>query len=94
MPDRWLLAVEETLSLQDQVALYGHALGHLLLNREQEKMGRLPDPDPRAGYSHIDMLVELRMLETVRQPLDRQGAGSVSAADRTTRSGGGIACCS
>ena len=72
VPDRWLLAVEETISLQDQVALYGHALGHLLLNREQEKMGRLPDPDPRAGYSHIDILVELRMLETVRQPLDRR----------------------
>jgi type I restriction enzyme, R subunit len=72
VPDRWLLAVEETLSLQDQVALYGHALGHLLLNREQEKMGRLPDPDPKAGYSHFDMLAELRMLETVRQPLDRR----------------------
>src|SRR6266702_1073090 len=72
VPDRWLLAVEETLSLQDQVALPGHALGHLLLKREQYKMGRLPDPYPRAGYSHIDMLVELRMLETVRQPLDRR----------------------
>src|SRR5205807_7420609 len=72
VPDRWLLAVEETLSLQDQVALYGHSLGHLLLNREQEKMGRLPQLDPRDEYAHIDMLVELRMLETVRQPLDRR----------------------
>jgi len=41
-PDSWLLAIEENLSLRDQVALYGHALGHLLLNREQKKMGRLP----------------------------------------------------
>jgi hypothetical protein len=72
VPDRWLLAIEETLALRDQVALYAHALGHLLLNREQEKMGNLPLLDPRDGYAHIDMLVELRMLETVRQPLDRR----------------------
>lgn len=72
VPDRWLLAIEEKLSIQDQVALYGHALGHLLLNREQEKMGRMPQLDPRDGYAHNDMLAELRMLETVRQPLDRR----------------------
>jgi hypothetical protein len=72
VPDRWLLAIEENLSIRDQVALYGHALGHLLLNREQEKMSRLPDPDPRVEYAHNDMLAELRMLETVRQPLDRR----------------------
>ncbi len=72
VPDRWLLAIEEKLSLRDQVALYGHALGHLLLNREQEKMGRLPLLDPRDGYVHVDMLTELRMMETVRQPLDRR----------------------
>ncbi len=30
VPDRWLLAIEEDVSLHDQVALYGHALGHLL----------------------------------------------------------------
>jgi hypothetical protein len=72
VPDRWLLAIEEKLSIRDQVALYAHALGHLLLNREQEKMGRLPQLDPRDGYAHIDMLAELRMLETVRQPLDRR----------------------
>src|SRR6266516_5184756 len=35
-------------------------------------MGRLPQLDPRDGYAHIDMLAELRMLETVRQPLDRR----------------------
>jgi len=72
VPDRWLLAIEENLSLRDQVALYGHALGHLLLNREQEKIGQLPQLDPRDGYAHSDMLAELRMLETVRQPLDRR----------------------
>src|SRR5437868_3329668 len=72
VPDRWLLAVEENLSLRDQVALYGHALGHLLLNREQEKLGQLPQLDPRDGYAHSDWLAELRMLETVRQPLDRR----------------------
>jgi hypothetical protein len=72
VPDRWLLVIEETLSLRDQVALYAHTLGHLLLKREQEKMGNLPLLDPRDGYAHTDMLVELRMLETVRQPLDRR----------------------
>src|SRR6266567_1375925 len=71
-PDRWLLAVEENLSLRDQVALYGHALAHLLLNREQEKLGQLPHLDPRDGYAQSDWLAELRMLETVRQPLDRR----------------------
>ena len=35
-------------------------------------MGSLPLLDPRDGYAHIDMLGELRMLETVRQPLDRR----------------------
>ena len=71
-PDRWLLAIEENLAIREQVALYGHALGHLLLNNEQAKMDRLPALDPRDGYAHRDMLAELRMLETVRQPLDRR----------------------
>ena len=72
VPDRWQLAIEEKLALRDQVALYAHALGHLLLNREQKKMGKLPLLDPRDGYAHIDMLAEMRMLETVRQPLGRR----------------------
>jgi type I site-specific restriction endonuclease len=72
VPDRWLLAIEEHLAIRDQVALYGHALGHLLLNNEQAKMDRLPALDPRDGYAHRDTLAELRMLETVRQPLDRR----------------------
>lgn len=71
-PHRWLLAIEENLSLRDQVALYGHALGHLLLNNEQKKMGQLPELDPRPGYAHSDMLAELRMLETTRNGLDRR----------------------
>ena len=71
-PNSLLLAIEENLSIHDQVALYAHALGHLLLNNDLVKMDRLPDPDPRAGYAHSDTLAELRMLETIRQPLDRR----------------------
>ena len=71
-PDRWLLAIEETLPLRDQVALYAHALGHLLLNREARQMGRLPPLDPRAGYSHTELLGELRQLEQSRAPGDRR----------------------
>ena len=33
-PDRWLLAIEAHLPIHEQVALYAHALGHLLLNNE------------------------------------------------------------
>ena len=43
---RWLLAFEENLPVREQVALYGHALGHLLLNREQVQLGNIP---PSAG---------------------------------------------
>ncbi len=35
-------------------------------------MGQLPQLDPRNGYARSDMLAELRMQETVRQPLDRR----------------------
>src|SRR6185437_2369556 len=55
-PDRWLLALEEALPLRDQVALYAHALGHLLLNRDARQLGRLPPLDPRAGYTHTELL--------------------------------------
>jgi hypothetical protein len=54
------------------VALYGHALGHLLLNREMRQMGRLPPLDPRDGYAHADMVSELRHLESTRNPWDRR----------------------
>src|SRR5713101_5688231 len=72
LPDRWLLAIEAHLPIREQVALYAHALGHLLLNNEQVKMDRLPALDPKDGYAHRDMLAELRMLETTRQRLDRR----------------------
>ena len=71
-PDRWLLAIEAHLAIREQVALYAHALGHLLLSNEQIKMGKLPNLDPKDGYAHHDMLAELRMLETTRQDLDRR----------------------
>src|SRR5258706_1584397 len=71
-PDSWLLAIEENLAIRDKLALYAHALGHLLLNNDLVKMGRLPDPDPRDGYAHSDMLAELRMLEAIGQLLDRR----------------------
>lgn len=72
LADRWLLALEEGLQVRDQVALYGHALGHLLLNREQIQLGNLPPLDPHDGYAHHDVLAELRLIEAVRQPLDRR----------------------
>jgi type I restriction enzyme, R subunit len=72
LPDRWLLAIEGHLAIHDQVALYAHALGHLLLNNEQIKMDRLPALDAKDGYAHRDTLAELRLLETARQPLDRR----------------------
>ncbi len=71
-PDRFLLAVEQGLSTQDQVALYGHAVGHLLLNYQEEQLGRTPQLDPRNGYAHADTLAELRLLEAVKQTLDRR----------------------
>lgn len=71
-PDRWVLAFDDELSLSDQVACYGHAVGHLLLNREFRRMGSLPPLDPRDGYTHVDWLAELRQLESTRQAIDRR----------------------
>lgn len=71
-PDRWLLAVEESLALRDQVALYGHALALLSLVREQRQMGQLSELDPRDGYAHFDVLGELRLMEGARSALDRR----------------------
>ncbi len=71
-PDRFLLAIEQGMLTQDQVALYGHAFGHLLLNYQEEQMGRQPPLDPRNRYAHADTLAELRLLEAVKQPLDRR----------------------
>src|SRR5947209_6220913 len=58
LPDRWLLAIEEHLPIRDQVALYGHALGHLLLNREQIQLGQIPPLEPHDGLAHRDTLAE------------------------------------
>ncbi len=71
-PDRWLLVLEEALPLRDQVGLYAHALGHLMLNRDARQMGRVPPLDPRAGYTHTELLGELRQLEQTRSPVDRR----------------------
>jgi hypothetical protein len=68
----WLLTVEAGLALEEQVALYGHAIGHLLLNRESQQMGQLPPLDARDGFTHADSLAELRLLESIRRPLDRR----------------------
>ncbi len=70
--DRWLLAVGAELPLPDQVALYGHAVGHLLLNREACRLGQLPLLDPRDGYAHADTVAELRQLDLTPQPVDRR----------------------
>jgi superfamily II DNA or RNA helicase len=70
--DHWILAVKETVPVREQVALYGHALGHLLLNREMRQIGQLPLLDPRDGYAHADTLIELRRLHDARNPLDRR----------------------
>lgn len=71
-PDRWLLAIDQALPLQDQVALYGHALGHLLLGREPQQAGQMLRLEPHEGYTHTDVLGELRLFETVRRLYDRR----------------------
>jgi len=72
-PDRFLLAIEQRLSLQDQVALYAHAVGHLLLNYQEVQMGKQrPSLAPQNGFAHPDTLAELRLLETVKQEIDRR----------------------
>jgi len=72
LPDRFVLALDNALTLQDQVALYGHAVGHLLLNYQEQQLGQRPHLDPRNAFAHADTLAELRLLEAVRQPLDRR----------------------
>lgn len=71
--DRFVLALEQKLALQDHVALYGHAVGHLLLNYQEEQLGqRRPFLAPQNGFAHADTLAELRLLETVKQEIDRR----------------------
>ena len=69
--DRWWLAIEADLGIKDQVALYGHALGHGLHSRKLVRMGQKPKLDLRDGYTHTDTLAELRQLENARNAFDR-----------------------
>jgi type I restriction enzyme, R subunit len=71
--DRWWMFVEEGLSPRDQHALYAHAFGHGLLNEEARRLGRRALPlDPCDGYTHRELLGELRLMENARQPQDRR----------------------
>lgn len=72
LPDRFVFVLDSALTLQEQVALYGHAVGHLLLNYQERQMGQRPHLDPRNAFAHADTLAELRLLEAVRQPLDHR----------------------
>ncbi len=72
LPDRFLLAIEKQLATQDQVALYGHAVGHLLLNYQEEQMGQQPQLNPRNKFAHADTIAELRLLETVKHTLNHR----------------------
>jgi hypothetical protein len=70
--DRFILTVEATLPIQDQVALYAHAVGHLLLNHQARLLERGLNLDPDSGLTHVERLAELRYVETVRNPADRR----------------------
>jgi len=72
LSDRFVLAIDKELATQDQVALYGHAVGHLLLNYQEVQMGQRPHLDPRNKFAHADTIAELRLLETVKQAFDRR----------------------
>ncbi|MFL5624409.1 MAG: DEAD/DEAH box helicase family protein [Ktedonobacteraceae bacterium] len=68
--DRFLLALEEDLPIRDQLALYAHAIGHLLLNYQESQTGRIPELDPANLFAHADSLAELRALGTLRYATD------------------------
>ncbi|HEY0753731.1 MAG TPA: DEAD/DEAH box helicase family protein [Ktedonobacteraceae bacterium] len=63
--DRFLLVIEASLPQRDQVALYAHAIGHLLLNEQRQALDRSPNLDPDSGNTHVDRLAELRYVETL-----------------------------
>lgn len=70
----FLFVYEEAMSTQNQVALFAHAVGHLILN-DQERLKEHELPlDPDSGETHIDRLSELRYLDISqnRNYLDRQ----------------------
>ncbi len=62
VPRSWLLAIEANLPGKDQVALYAHALGHLLLIHEERKQGKNAHLNPEDQRIHVEMLGELREL--------------------------------
>lgn len=68
----WLFVIEAELPLPDQVALYGHAIGHLLLNRDAVLLGQPLPLNVREGRAHADALAELRLLENTRDLLNRR----------------------
>lgn len=70
----FLFVYEEAMNTQNQVALFAHAIGHLILN-DQERLKEHELPlDPDSGETHIDRLSELRYLDISqnRNYLDRQ----------------------
>jgi hypothetical protein len=73
-PSGFLFAYEENLRVEDQVALFAHAVGHLLINHQQRQTERLLDLDPDTGETHTDRLAELRYLDSSRNRnyLDRK----------------------
>jgi hypothetical protein len=62
VPHSWLLAIEANLSSKDQVALYAHALGHLLLIHRERAQGKDAHLNPEDQRVHVEMLGELREL--------------------------------
>ncbi len=70
----FLFAYEEDLTIRDQVALFAHAVGHLILNDQERLKDHEPPLDPENGEIHTDKLSELRYLDVSRNRnyLDRQ----------------------
>lgn len=73
-PSGFLFAYEEDLRVEDQIALFVHAVGHLLINHQQRQAERELDLGPDAGETHTDRLAELRYLDSSknRNYLDRK----------------------
>jgi hypothetical protein len=69
--DRWLLALTTGLSPREEVGLFAHALAHFLFDRNQVRLGRARQLDPRDGRVHYDVLEKLRQGDSPRQPLDQ-----------------------
>lgn len=68
--DRWVFALGTGLSPREKVALYAHALAHLLLNQDTLNLGLRPPLNPRDGYVHADTLEELRLIDSTRSPVN------------------------